>query len=136
MSAGAISSSLAGDVFESNYLNRQVVARALDAIGSCPVPTYLLPGNHDPLDSSSIYRSPMFASNQPEHLRVIESSEPIGVKPGVEIVGAPWFSKRPTEDLAAKAIADLEPMQGGVRILAAHGAVDAVPPLPRRARYD
>ena len=71
--------------------------------------------------------------NQPEHLRVIESSEPITVKPGVEIVGAPWFSKRPTEDLAAKAIAGLEPMQGGaqigVRILAAHGAVDAIPPF-------
>ena len=120
---------VSGDVFESNYLNRQVVARALDAIGDCPVPTYLLPGNHDPLDTSSIYHSPMFASNRPEQLRVIESSAPVSVKPGVEIVGAPWFSKRPTEDLAAKAIAGLEPMRGGVRILAAHGAVDAIPPF-------
>ena len=117
-----------GDVFESNYLDRQVVARALDAIGSCPVPTFLLPGNHDPLDTSSIYHSPAFASNRPQQLHVIESSEPIAVADGVEIVGAPWFSKRPTEDLAAKALADLEPMRGAVRILAAHGAVDSIIP--------
>ena len=119
---------VSGDVFESNYLDRQVVARALEAIGSCQIPTYLLPGNHDPLDTSSIYRSSAFTSNRPERLRVIESSEPIAVADGVEIVGAPWFSKRPTEDLAAKALDDLEPMRGGVRIVAAHGAIDSIMP--------
>ena len=46
---------VAGDVFESNQLSRQTLARALDALGALPVPIFLLPGNHDPLDGASIF---------------------------------------------------------------------------------
>src|SRR5690606_40266422 len=48
-----------GDVFETNQVDRQVVVRALDAMAATPEVTfYLLPGNHDPLDASSVFRSP------------------------------------------------------------------------------
>ncbi len=38
---------VAGNVFESNQAQRQTVAGTLDALGSNPVPVYLLPGNLD-----------------------------------------------------------------------------------------
>ena len=62
-----------GDVFESNHIDRQVLVRALDAMRAVPVPLYLLPGNHDPLDASSVYRSSAFFEHVPEHVRVLDS---------------------------------------------------------------
>src|SRR5438046_5048256 len=56
---------VAGDVFESNNLDRQVAVRALEAMRASAIPIYLLPGNHDPLDAASIYRSATFLSNCP-----------------------------------------------------------------------
>ena len=50
-----------GDVFESNQIDRQVLVRALDKMGAAaPLPFFLLPGNHDPLDASSIFRGADF----------------------------------------------------------------------------
>ncbi len=44
---------VAGDVFESNMVDRSVVLRALEAMREAKVDFYLLPGNHDPLDGWS-----------------------------------------------------------------------------------
>lgn len=117
-----------GDVFETNHVERQTVNRALDALAAVPVPVYLLPGNHDPLEAATVFRSPTFLDRRPAHVHVIEDSRPIGVRPGVELVGAPWTSKRPLRDLVAAASADLEPTAGTIRIALAHGAVDALSP--------
>ncbi|MGH3425690.1 MAG: metallophosphoesterase family protein, partial [Nocardioidaceae bacterium] len=101
-----------GDVFESNQLDRQVVARAFEALKDVPVPVYLLPGNHDPLDASSIYRSAAFVDGCPEHVHVLAEPGATPAVAGVEIVAAPWFSKRPLADLVAQACADLAPGDG------------------------
>ena len=87
-----------GDVFESNQLSARTVARALDAMRVSPVPIYLLPGNHDPLDAASIYQSEEFRRQRPEQVRVIERPGTLTVGEGVEIVAAPWYSKRPVSD--------------------------------------
>jgi DNA repair exonuclease SbcCD nuclease subunit len=121
---------VAGDVFESNQLSAQTLSRALDALNSVPVPVFLLPGNHDPLDASSIFRSNAFREQARGHIIVVENSEPIPV-PGlanVEVVGAPWFSKRPGVDLCAQALKSLEPAPGVTRILLGHGQVDSLSP--------
>lgn len=121
---------VAGDVFESNQLSAQTLSRALDALNSVPVPVFLLPGNHDPLDASSIFRSKAFRDQARGHIIVVENNEPIPV-PGlvnVEVVGAPWFSKRPAEDLCARALQALEPAPGVTRILLGHGQVDSLSP--------
>ncbi|WP_027948835.1 metallophosphoesterase family protein [Haliea salexigens] len=121
---------VAGDVFESNQLSAQTLIRALDALNSVSVPVFLLPGNHDPLDASSIFRSKAFRDQARDHIIVVENNEPIPV-PGlanVEVVGAPWFSKRPAEDLCARALQALEPAPGITRILLGHGQVDSLSP--------
>jgi DNA repair exonuclease SbcCD nuclease subunit len=124
---------VAGDVFESNQVDRQTVVRALEAMDSVPVPLFLLPGNHDPLDAATVYRSATFSAKKPENVLVLEDSQPIepaGAQ-GVEVVGAPWDSKRPFTDLAGSLFAALEPSPPDVtRIAVAHGVVDTLAPDP------
>ena len=118
---------VSGDVFESNHLSRQVVLRSLQAMADVPVPVYLLPGNHDPLDASSIFRSEPFRTHRPANVHVLDGLAPVPVAPGVELVGAPWRSKRPGCDLVGAAVAGL-PVDGTQRIVVAHGAVDVLSP--------
>lgn len=124
---------VAGDVFESNQLDRRVLSRAFEALRRVAVPVYLLPGNHDPLDASSIYASSEFVRGCPDQLHVLRSPgihrvEAAGGAP-VDIVAAPWFSKRPLTDLAADVLGDLPPSaDDAARILVAHGQVDSLNP--------
>lgn len=117
-----------GDVFEANLLGPQVIGRALEAIRGIPVPVYLLPGNHDPLDASSIYRSAEFTSRRPANVHVLAEPGVHLVRPGVELVAAPWHSKRPLTDLTGEQCSVLPPAGATIRILAAHGAVDTFSP--------
>lgn len=121
---------VAGDVFESNQLAGTTLARALAAVNDLPVPTFLLPGNHDPLDGASLFLSHGFEAGAGAHIHVLKSAEPIAV-PGlsaVEVAGAPWLSKRPDGDLAAEALATLKPAAGLTRVFVAHGQVDDLAP--------
>lgn len=113
---------VAGDVFESNTLPERDFQRALDVIRELPVPVYLLPGNHDALDATSIYHRRVFDEVAQQGVHVLRDSAPVEVRPGVEIVGAPLTSRAPDVDVLAEALEDLEPT-GGVRIAVAHGQV-------------
>lgn len=118
---------VAGDVFDANQLAPRVISQSLAAMGRIEVPVYLLPGNHDPLDASSVYTSKQFLTECPDNVVVLDRAGVFKVRPGLEIVAAPWRSKRPTTDLAAEVLADL-PADGTARILLAHGAVDVLDP--------
>ena len=122
---------VAGDVFESNQVSSETLKRTLDALKSLPVPVFLLPGNHDPLDGASIFATPEFAS-APEHVVVLRDEGPVAVPglAGVEVVGAPWRSKRPSTDLCAAMAAQLAPAAGLIRVAVAHGQVDTLSPDP------
>ena len=116
-----------GDVFESNLVSPRVVSRSLEALRCVPVPVYLLPGNHDPLDAASIYRSRAFVSAKPDHVHVLDRPGSHVLAEGVELVAAPWTSKHPLSDLVAEAVAAL-PADGTVRVVAGHGCVDVLSP--------
>lgn len=118
-----------GDIFETNQLERSVVSRTFEALRECPVPVILLPGNHDPLDSASIYDSPDFLQRVPANIHVIRDSEPLAIVPGVEIVGAPWRSKNPMRDLVQEALSPLSPTEPDMfRVVLGHGAVSSLDP--------
>ena len=119
-----------GDVFESNLVDRKTVLRAIEALKDVPVPVYLLPGNHDPLNAASVYRSTTFVERKPAHVHVIEDTTPIRVDEGIEIVGIPWTSKHPLQDLVALTTGTLEPIAGALRVCVAHGMVDSISPDP------
>lgn len=118
-----------GDVFESNQVDRQVVVRALDAMKATPdVQFYLLPGNHDPLDAASIFRSATFLGSQPPNVVVLDGEEAPHHE-GVEIIAAPWSTKRPLTDLVSRAVGDVV-ADGTVRVVVGHGATDTLSPNP------
>ena len=121
-----------GDVFESNQVGRQVLTRAFEKMAAVPsVMFYFLPGNHDPLDASSIYRSPIFEGHKPDNVVVLDGSEAVQAAAGVELIAAPWWNKHPTSDLVAEACRRLEPTDD-VRIVVGHGATDAPGLSPNR----
>lgn len=116
-----------GDVFEHNQLPPRVVGQSLEAMRAIGIPVYLLPGNHDPLDASSVYTSALFTAERPDNVVVLDQAGVHQVRPGLEIVAAPWRSKAPTTDLVADVLEKLTP-EPVTRILVAHGGVDALDP--------
>ena len=119
-----------GDVFESNQVQRQVLVRAFEKMAAFPQLTFfLLPGNHDPLDASSIYNSPTFIERRPENVKVLRGIEPVQAAPGVELIPAPWPNKHPTTDLVEAACGRLE-QTNSLRIIVGHGAIDSISPDP------
>lgn len=119
----------AGDLFESNHVDRRTVSRALDALSPPDAPPiYLLPGNHDPLDGATVYRHPAFAERRPGHVHVLEDRTPRPVRPGLEVVGAPHRTRYPGGDPVAGLAADLEPAEGSLRLAVAHGPVSTLVP--------
>ncbi|MGX9787190.1 metallophosphoesterase family protein [Mycobacterium sp. MMS18-G62] len=125
--AGAEFVVVAGDVFEDNQLAPRVVSQSLEAMRAIGIPVYLLPGNHDPLDASSVYTSALFTTECPENVTVLDRAGVHQVRPGLQIVAAPWRSKAPTSDLIADVLDDL-PADGTTRIVVGHGAVDILVP--------
>ena len=120
---------VAGDVFESNQLSKQTLMRTLDALESVPVPIFFLPGNHDPLDSSSIFSVKEFVDSG-DHIIVLTDMAPVAVPglSGVEVVGAPWRTKHPSSDLIKDLADSLEPVKGNIRVAVGHGQVDFLSP--------
>ncbi len=120
---------VAGDVFESNQLSKQTLMRTLDALGSIPVPIFFLPGNHDPLDGSSIFLAKEFEKSG-DHIIVLTDMTPVAVPghSGVEVVGAPWRTKHPSSDLCKDLAESLEPAKGIIRVAVCHGQVDILSP--------
>jgi DNA repair exonuclease SbcCD nuclease subunit len=116
---------VAGDVFETNQPDRRTIGRAFDALRAFDVPVYLLPGNHDPHDPGSVYRSDAFVAGCPTNVEVLTDREPRVPVTGVQVVGAPWASKRPLTDLVAETCA-AQPADGSVRVVVGHGAADSV----------
>ena len=117
-----------GDVFESNQVDRQVLTRAFDAVAATPGVTFcLLPGNHDPLDAASIYISNSFRERKPENVVMLDGNEPFNVADGVELLAAPWTSKRPLVDLVDRA-SELAGPSDALRVVVGHGALDSRSP--------
>lgn len=120
---------VAGDIFESNQVDRKTIFKACEAMAGIPMPIYLLPANHDPLDAGSVYRSKLWKDRRPANVHVLDAAgQPLVVRQGIEVVGAPWTSKRPLNDLVAASASMLNQETGVVRVMVGHGAVDQLSP--------
>ena len=121
---------VAGDVFEDNQLAPRVISQSLEAMRAIGIPVYLLPGNHDPLDAASVYTSALFVAECPDNVVVLDRAGIYEVRPGLELVAAPWRSKVPTTDLVAEVLDGLpaDRCTEVTRVLVAHGGVDLLDP--------
>jgi DNA repair exonuclease SbcCD nuclease subunit len=127
---------VAGDVFETNRVGDRTVIRALEALHTVGLPVYLLPGNHDPEGAGSVYRSQAFLNRKPANVHVLASPEVVFPTPEVELVGVPWTSKHPTEDLVAAALRALPPPAARYRVVVAHGQVEGMGAYDNAALID
>ncbi|MCA9829394.1 MAG: metallophosphoesterase [Dehalococcoidia bacterium] len=118
---------VAGDVFEDNAVDRRLIRQVLDAMREARVTFYLLPGNHDPINQGSVYRSPVFDAAQPENVIVLDAGKAREHQASVEILGCPWPNKHPLEDLVAAGLRSAAPPAAGrVRIVVGHGTTEAM----------
>jgi DNA repair exonuclease SbcCD nuclease subunit len=131
---------VAGDVFDDNLVDPVTWRRTVDVLRRSPVPVFLLPGNHDPYDAASVYRSKEFDGLAPA-VQVLNDSRPRPVpgrtdsSPAAEIIGAPLLSKYMSTDPVASVLAreagaggpDHTKHAGGrnVKILVGHGATES-----------
>ena len=74
-----------------------------------------------------MYTSSTFIENKPDNVVVLQDSSPVEAASGVELVPAPWFTKRPLPDLVSDACDRLEDT-GAVRIVVGHGSIDSQAP--------
>jgi DNA repair exonuclease SbcCD nuclease subunit len=118
---------VAGDVFEHNQLAPRDVSQSLEAMRAIGIPVYLLPGNHDPLDASSVYTSPLFVAECPDNVTVLRRAGVHDIRQGLQLVAAPWTSKAPSSDPVADVLDSL-PADGVARIVVGHGGVDIFVP--------
>jgi DNA repair exonuclease SbcCD nuclease subunit len=120
---------VAGDIFESNQVDRRTVLKACEVLAGIALPIYLLPANHDPLDAGSVFNSSRWKDRRPAHVHVLDAPGcPQEVRAGIEVIGAPWTSKRPLTDLVAAAASGLQPAPSVLRVMVGHGIVDRLSP--------
>ncbi|MDA8393758.1 MAG: exonuclease SbcCD subunit D [Candidatus Dormibacteraeota bacterium] len=126
---------VAGDVFDSLLPSRRVVTRALDALATFTVPVFLLPGNHDADNPAGLWAPGRMPVPLPLAARVLHDATPVQVPDlPVEVVGAPWPSRKPDMDLLEAALTPLDPAPPGtMRVAVGHGAVDSLAPDPLNA---
>jgi DNA repair exonuclease SbcCD nuclease subunit len=113
---------VAGDVFDSNLVSEQTLLRALAAMSAFNGLWILLPGNHDPALSASVW-SRLQAQGLPENVRLALEPKPIVTRHDrLAILPAPLTERRTLDDLTAW-MDDAQTPQGALRIGLAHGAV-------------
>lgn len=121
---------VAGDLFESNGVGNDLVYRALHILEeAAPIPVYILPGNHDYLNPSSVYEREPFA-HLPSHITVFRSRDPYYVLDGqVALLPAPLTRKHSEHDPTDQFPSTHE---ASIRIGVAHGS----PRIPNKYQPD
>ena len=89
---------VAGDTFEDNAVDRVLVQKVADILGSFSGPVYLTSGNHDPLVSGSVWEHSAWKSHS--NLHVITKAEPIELD-NATLYPCPLFEKYSTLDPTA-----------------------------------
>jgi DNA repair exonuclease SbcCD nuclease subunit len=124
---------MAGDTFEDNGVERALIQKVADILGSSRVPVYLIPGNHDPLTPGSVWEHPAWKSM--EHVHVLREEKPVDI-PGGVLYPCPVTDKRSRKDPTAWIAPE---NTRAIRIGLAHGSVEGIPqpepdhPIPRDA---
>lgn len=133
---------VAGDTFEDNAVDRVLVQKIADILGSIDVPVFIISGNHDPLVPGSVWEHPAWKSAT--NVRVLKDEAPVEIPQGT-LFPCPVWEKHSARNPTAW-IPSVGPGDKGFRIGLAHGTVEGIEqdemdyPIPRdaaqRARLD
>lgn len=117
---GAAAVLLAGDTFDTETPAPDVRRQALAAMGhQAPLRWIILPGNHDSLQASELWR--LLRGEAPPNVTLLTEPQPFLLEPDVAILPAPCTTRRPGRDLSEWM--DRAETGGAMRIGLAHGAI-------------
>lgn len=115
---------VAGDVFESNAVDRDLIKRVVDILEEAsPTPIYILPGNHDPLTPDSIYKDRLWKS-VPPCVTILDERRPYSIEK-LDVVLYPCPIQQKVSKLDPTAWMERDEREAGkIRIGIAHGTLD------------
>ena len=106
---------LAGDTFENNAVDRNLVVEVAQILNSATCPVFVLPGNHDPLQPGSVWEHA--AWSRATNITVLRERRPVQIARGL-LLPCPLFARRSGEDPTAW----IKPERSGnIQIVVAHG---------------
>jgi len=113
---------ICGDFFEDNLVSDEAVYRGLRILQEADtLPVFILPGNHDPFSSGSVYRRSAFDPSSLGNVRVLSTTAPVAVTEQCTLYPCPVMEKTslqdPTADIPARE------RQDELRIGLAHGSL-------------
>ncbi|MFW5867205.1 MAG: metallophosphoesterase family protein [Armatimonadota bacterium] len=116
---------IAGDMFEHNQVATRTVSRAVQFLQEAdPIPVFILPGNHDWYDASSVYQRPEFAEERSGNVKVLREARPVEVGDGCVLYPCPvterWSYLDPTDWIPQRED------DASIRIGIAHGTLPIV----------
>ena len=83
---------VAGDLFDYNRVGDNLVSFVIERLEALPVPTFILPGNHDCLDSDSVYhRAELWKDTKNVRIFLTLEGETLTL-PGLSVWGKPITS--------------------------------------------
>ena len=115
---------ISGDLFDCGYVTEETVSLVLSAIGKCPYPVVLCPGNHDPYTPNGIYSRKAL----PENLYIFTREEMDRFdfdSLGVSVHGYAFLSNRYFHDPFDSGY---ELKEGYINLLCAHTELEEVIP--------
>lgn len=111
---------ITGDTFEDNAVDRVLVQKVADLLGTFDGPVFIIPGNHDPLTPGSVWQHAAWRSHANVH--VLHKTEPLALD-GVTLYPCPLYEKHsrrdPTHWIDAKA-------EKTIAVGLAHGTVEGI----------
>lgn len=127
---------VAGDTFEDNAVDRVLVQKVADILGSFTGPVYIISGNHDPLVPGSVWDHPAWQSHA--NLHRLTEAKPVEID-GATLYPCPLFEKHSLNDPTRWINASNDPR---IAIGIGHGAVSGASnseldyPIARNAATD
>ncbi len=121
---------LAGDTFEHHDVDEVIVKRTVEVINQfAPIPVFVLPGNHDPASSGSVWKRQSWSSVIGDHVKLCDTPEPIPIGSHTILYPCPLKQKQsgldPTNWIPSRAEDD-----NLIRVGLAHGGLDILPSPP------
>lgn len=111
---------LAGDTFDAQTPAPDVLRQALNEMAGAPDLTWvLMPGNHDSLAASELWRT--VQRDRPGNVTLALTPDPINLAPGAVLLPAPCTTRNPGRDLTLDM--DRPTPEGAMRIGLGHGPI-------------
>lgn len=116
---------IAGDIFEDQDVDEYIVRRTVEILNTAiPIQVFVLPGNHDPFMSGSVWERSSWKQVK-EHVHLLTERAEIEMNNGVVLYPCPLTQKQSIKDPTEWIPKDGK-QSSRIRIAVAHGSLDII----------